>query len=213
MVPDATASSARRSAAWECDPATSAGSYRARETEVGKISKTANKNEGLYGAEGLDVTFEEGDAEALPYADARFDVGTSLIGAMFAPRPDRVAAELTRVCRPGGTIAMANWTAGGFAGQMFEAIARYIAPSGMPSPVLWGDEATVRMRLSEGISELRLTLRAYRFDYPFAPEEVVAFFRANYGPMTRAFASLDAKVQQSLRSTLVRLWTEYNLSR
>jgi len=164
-------------------------------------------------AEGLEATFEEGDAESLPYADASFDVVTSVVGAMFAPRPDRVAAELTRVCRPGGTIAMANWTSGGFVGQMFKTIARYIAPSGMPAPVLWGDQATVRARLSEGISDLRLTLRAYRFDYPFPPADVVDFFRAHYGPMSRAFASLDEQGRESLRDELVRLWTEYNFSR
>src|SRR5262244_4293496 len=110
-------------------------------------------------AEGLEITFEEGDAEALPYEDAQFDAVVSLIGAMFAPRPDLVAAELTRVCRPGGIIAMANWTPGGFIGQMFKTIARHIAPSGMPSPVLWGDEATVRSRLQEGISALRCAVR------------------------------------------------------
>ncbi|MGH9356206.1 MAG: class I SAM-dependent methyltransferase [Terriglobia bacterium] len=81
-------------------------------------------------AEGLKITFEEGDAESLPYRDAQFDVVTSLIGAMFAPRPDRVAAELTRVCRPGGMIAMANWTPCGFVGKMFKAISRHIAPPG-----------------------------------------------------------------------------------
>ena len=90
----------------------------------------------------------------------QFDAVISLIGAMFAPRPDLVAAELTRVCRPGGMIAMANWTPGGFIGQMFKAISRHIAPSGMPSPVLWGDEATVRDRLREGIADLKLALRA-----------------------------------------------------
>src|SRR5215469_11156239 len=103
-------------------------------------------------AEGLTVVFEEGDAEALPYGNATFDVVVSLIGAMFAPRPELVAAELTRVCRPGGMIAMANWTGPGFVGQMFKTIARHIAPSGMPSPVLWGDEATVRERLRNGIA-------------------------------------------------------------
>ena len=163
-------------------------------------------------AEGLNVRFEVGDAEELPYADAQFDAVTSVFGAMFAPRPDRVAAELTRVCRPGGVIAMVNWTPGGFVGRMFKTIARYIAPSGMPSPVLWGDETTVRDRLREGIAELRLERRIYHFDYPFAPEAVVEFFRENYGPMTRAFASLDAKEQNALRSEIVHLWREHNYS-
>ena len=153
-------------------------------------------------AEGLDIVFEEGDAESLPYADAQFDAVTSLFGAMFAPRPERVAAEINRVCRPGGTIAMANWTPSGFIGQMFRTIARHIAPSGMPSPVLWGDEAAVRDRLHDGISRLQLTRRMFHFDYPFPPHSVVEFFRANYGPMSRAFASLDAPSQESLRHEL-----------
>ena len=160
--------------------------------------------------EGLDAVFDEGDAEALPYKDGQFDAVTSLIGAMFAPRPELVAAELTRVCRPGGVIAMANWTPGGFVGQMFKAISRHIAPPGMPSPVLWGDEATVRQRLGGGTSHLACTPRFYHFDYPFAPAEVVEFFRVNYGPMTRAFASLDANGQTRLRQELVELWSAHN---
>jgi SAM-dependent methyltransferase len=161
-------------------------------------------------AEGLEITFEEGDAEALPYKDGQFDAVVSMFGAMFAPRPELVAAELTRVCRPGGTIAMANWTPGGFIGQMFKTIARHIAPSGMPSPALWGDEATVRDRFRNGIATLKLTPRLYRFEYPFPPDAVVEFFRVNYGPMTRAFASLDASGQKVLRSELIRLWSEHN---
>ncbi len=161
-------------------------------------------------AEGLDACFEVGDAEALPYADAQFDVVVSLIGAMFAPRPEVVAAELIRVCRPGGMIAMANWTPQGFIGQMFKTIARHIAPSGMPSPVLWGDEPTVRERLRDGISDLKLARRMYYFDYPFPPAAVVEFFRVNYGPMSRAFASLNADGQEKLRSELVALWSANN---
>jgi ubiquinone/menaquinone biosynthesis C-methylase UbiE len=161
-------------------------------------------------ADRLEITFEEGDAESLPYQDGQFDAVVSLIGAMFAPRPERVAAELTRVCRPGGMIAMANWTPTGFIGQMFKVIAGHIAPSGMPSPVLWGDEATVRDRLREGIAELKFARHIYHFDYPFSPEAVVEFFRANYGPMSRAFASLDANGQGKLRSELVSLWSAHN---
>ncbi len=108
-------------------------------------------------AEGLCARFEEADAEALPFEDTSFDVVVSLIGAMFAPRPELVAKEMVRVCVPGGTIAMANWTSQGFVGQMFKTVSTFIAPSGMPSPVLWGDEPTVRERLSHGLSELRLT--------------------------------------------------------
>jgi 2-polyprenyl-3-methyl-5-hydroxy-6-metoxy-1,4-benzoquinol methylase len=161
-------------------------------------------------AERLNITFEEGDAEALPYKDGQFDAVVSLVGAMFAPRPDLVAAELTRVCRPGGMIAMANWTPGGFIGLMFKTIAKHIAPSGMPSPVLWGDEATVGERLHQGIARLKCERHIYHFDYSFPPDEVVEFFRTNYGPMSRAFASLDTNGQKKLRSELVNLWSEHN---
>ena len=161
-------------------------------------------------AEGVSVVFEEGDAEALPYANAQFDVVASLIGAMFAPRPERVASELLRVCRPGGMIAMANWTPSGFIGKMFQTISKHIAPSNMPAPVLWGDESVVRDRFAGGVTEIKFARRYYHFDYPFAPEAVVEFFRANYGPMSRAFASLELNGQKQLRAELVDLWSKYN---
>jgi len=107
---------------------------------------------------------------------------------------------------------MANWTPGGFVGQMFKTISKHIAPSGMPAPVLWGDEATVRERLREGIADLKFALRVYHFDYPFPPDEVVDFYRTNYGPMSHAFASLDANGQVKLRSELVGLWSAHNYS-
>ncbi len=160
--------------------------------------------------EHLAVSFDEGDAEALPYGDAQFDVVTSLVGAMFAPRPDLVAAELIRVCKPGGKIAMANWTPQGFVGQMFKIIARYIAPNGMPSPLLWGDQATVHERFRDGVLDLRCTYRFYQFEYPFPPEVVVDFFRDHYGPMSRAFAALDTEGQAKLKAELVALWTAHN---
>ena len=162
-------------------------------------------------AEGLAIQFDEGDAEELPYEDGSFDVVLSLIGAMFAPRPARVAAELVRVCRPGGRIVMANWTPGGIIGQMFKINGRHVPPpAGMPSPVLWGDEAAVRERLREGITELRLTRRLYPFKYPFSPPEVVEFFRTYYGPTLRAFAVLDSGGQAALRRDLEQLWSAHN---
>lgn len=161
-------------------------------------------------AEGLNAIFREADAELLPFEDASFDVVVTLIGAMFATQPQLVAQELLRVCAPGGTIAMANWTPQGFVGQMFKAVSKFIAPSGMPAPVLWGDEATVRERLGHGISELNLTRRQYLFDYPFPPSEVVEFFRLHYGPTNRAFASLNAEAQAQLRQELETLWAAHN---
>jgi ubiquinone/menaquinone biosynthesis C-methylase UbiE len=163
-------------------------------------------------AEGLAIRFDEGDAEDLPYPDASFDVVVTLVGAMFAPRPDRVAAELVRVTRPGGRIIMVNWTPPGFVGQMFKTIARHVPPpSGMPSPLLWGDEATVRERLREDIQALTLTHHTYPvWNYPFAVPEVVEFFRQNYGPMQRAFAALNAEGQLALRRDLEQTFSTFN---
>jgi SAM-dependent methyltransferase len=161
-------------------------------------------------AAGLRARFDEGDAEALPYEDASFDVVVSVVGAMFAPRPEVVAKEFLRVCRPGGTIAMANWTPQGFIGRMFKTVAAFIAPSGMPSPVLWGDETTVHQRLGHGLSSLDMTRRRYAFQYPFPPAEVVEFFRLYYGPTNHAFASLDAEGQSRLRRELEALWSSHN---
>jgi SAM-dependent methyltransferase len=147
----------------------------------------------------------------LPYEDASFDLAVSLIGAMFAPRPERVAAELVRVCRPGGRIVMGNWTPEGFVGQMFKVIGRHVPPPPqMPSPLLWGDEETVRGRLGEGVAELTLTKRMYPFHYPFPPFEVVEHFRTYYGPTNRAFEALDDAGGDALRRDLERLWTEHN---
>jgi SAM-dependent methyltransferase len=182
----------------------------ARVTGIDIATNSIQVARGRAAAEGLEARFDEGDAEALPFPDASFDVVASIYGAMFAPRPERVAAELLRVCRPGGTIAMANWTKEGFIGKMFKAIARFIAPPGMPAPVLWGDESVVRERFGAGVFDLRLTRVSYRFDYPFAPAEVVEFFRENYGPTTRAFATLGQADRASLRADLVDLWSSHN---
>jgi SAM-dependent methyltransferase len=161
-------------------------------------------------AEGLTIAFEEGDVEALPYENATFDAVVTLISAMFAPRPELVAAELIRVCRPGGIIAMANWTGPGFVGQMFKIIATHIAPSGMPSPLLWGDEQTVRERLRSGVASLECSRHLYELSYPFSPADVVEFFRESYGPMTRAFASIGEEPQRQLRDELTDLWSRCN---
>jgi len=164
-------------------------------------------------AEGLAIQFDEGDAEQLPYDDSSFDAVVSMFGVMFAPRPEKAAAQLTRVCRSGGLIALANWTPVGFVGQMFKTIAAHVPPpSLMPSPVLWGDEATVRERLRENISDLKFTRRLISFKFPFAPADVVEFWRVYYGPTNRAFEALNAdpEKQTALRRDLERLWLEHN---
>jgi len=162
-------------------------------------------------SEGLTIQFEEGDAEDLPYGDASFDTVMSMFGAMFAPRPELVAAELLRVCRPGGRIAMANWTPEGFIGQMFKTTGKHVPPPpSMPSPLKWGDEETVRERLHDGVADLKLTRRMCSFKYTVSPAEVVEFFRKYYGPTQRAFDAIGVDEQAALRNDLERLWAEHN---
>ena len=161
--------------------------------------------------EGLDIEFREGDAEALPYADSEFDAVVTMFGAMFAPRPEVVAAELLRVTKPGGFIAMANWTPEGFIGKMFEVFKRHLPPPpvGVPSTMLWGHEAVVRERLA-AFSGLELARRIAVMRYPFPPAETVDFFRRYYGPTGKAFDALSVEAQSALRRDLVELQTTHN---
>ncbi|MEO6334504.1 MAG: class I SAM-dependent methyltransferase [Pyrinomonadaceae bacterium] len=161
--------------------------------------------------EGVEAKFEVGDAEALPYDDGSFDVVMTMFGAMFAPRPDVTASELIRVTKPGGLIAMANWTPEAFTGQMFKTGAKHVPPPpGMAPPVQWGSEEKVRERLSEGVSDLQLERRKIMFNYPFGPEEVVEHFRKYFGPTQKAFEALDENGQAALSSDLVALWKGAN---
>lgn len=163
--------------------------------------------------EGLTVAFDEGDAERLPYPNGSFDAVVSMFGVMFAPRPELAAAELLRVCRPGGTVALANWTPGGFIGQMFKTIAGHVPPPpGVPSPIQWGDEAKVRERLGAGTTDLRTTPRLIALEFPMGPAEVVEFWRVYYGPTNRAFEALaaDPREQAALRADLEQLWAGHN---
>ena len=161
--------------------------------------------------EGVKAQFDEGDAEALSYGDASFDAVVTMFGAMFAPRPELVAAELKRVCRPGGIIAMANWTPAGFIGQMFKTMSAHVTPpAGMPSPLMWGVEENVRERLGEGISKLETKLQNVKWLFPFSPAEVVEHFRLYYGPTQKAFGTLDESKQAALRKDLEQLWSTHN---
>ncbi len=163
--------------------------------------------------EDLDVEIEQGDAEALPYPDASFEVVLSLIGAMFAPRPELVASEMLRVCQRNGKVVMGNWTPAGHVGQMFKVIANHVPPPPIfPSPLLWGDETKLRERLGDGVKELRITPYLYPFVYPFSPEEVVDFFIKYYGPTNRAFNGLNDEKKIAFKEDLVRLWSSNNLA-
>ena len=164
--------------------------------------------------EKLKIEFVEGDAEKIPYEAGRFDVVLSMFGAMFAPRPDVVASELKRVCRPGGLIAMGNWTPEGFVGQMFQITAKHAPPPpGMQPPALWGVEKVVAERLNQGAGKIvRLEMKKQHliFDYPFPPSDAVAFFRKYFGPTQTTFARLDPAGQEALAKDLTQHWTKNN---
>jgi 2-polyprenyl-3-methyl-5-hydroxy-6-metoxy-1,4-benzoquinol methylase len=164
-------------------------------------------------AEGLAVTFDEGDAEQLPYATASFDVVVTMFGAMFAPRPELVAFELARVLKPGGLLAMANWNPASFTGQMFKVGSRHVPPPpGLAPPVLWGDEATVRERLAPYFTNIQTELIPIDFDLPTNPAGAVAFFRRFFGPTQVAFSRLDESGQAALAADLESLWTTANIA-
>src|SRR3954453_8762258 len=156
-------------------------------------------------AEALHVEFVEGDAEALPFPDASFDAVTSVFGAMFAPDHPRAAAELLRVCRPGGTIALASWTPDGFIGELFRTVAAHVPPpAGVKSPMLWGTESHLRELLGAGIESLSVTERTFTFRFPSA-QQFVTFFRTWYGPTVKAFGALENGARDALKSDLVEL--------
>ena len=164
-------------------------------------------------AEKLNIRFEEGDAEELAYKDSTFDVVLTMFGAMFAPRPEKVAAELLRVCKPGGIIAMANWTPQGFVGKSFEVTAKMVPPPPVPPPVLWGDENVVRQRLGPGAKHLSCTHQHAQFIYPYSPKGMVDFFRRYFGPTQMTFARLDEAGQKELAAQLEALWAEHNTAK
>ncbi|MDP2333557.1 MAG: class I SAM-dependent methyltransferase [Reyranella sp.] len=156
-------------------------------------------------ADGLSIEFREADAEALPFADANFDVVVSTFGVMFTPDQDKAAAELLRVCRSGGKIGLANWTPEGFIGQLFKTLGKYLPPpAGVRSPALWGTRARIVEMFGPSAQSIKAEPRNFMFRYR-SPEHFLEIFKSYYGPMLKAFAALDAANQQGLRDDLLAL--------
>jgi len=159
------------------------------------------------------IEFEIGDAEALPYADGRFDTTVTMFGAMFAYRPLRAAAELLRVTRPGGRVAMANWTPEGFVGEMLRVHSSLVPPPPrVPSPLRWGEEDLVRARFGEGVTSLICTKRTLELRFPFGPAAVTELFATCYGPTVATLRATDPDGASRLRGELTRLFQRHNIA-
>jgi SAM-dependent methyltransferase len=160
------------------------------------------------GAEGLDVRFEQADAEGLSYPDACYDAVVSTFGVMFTPNQEKAAAEMARVCKRGGKIGLANWTPAGFVGQMFKIIGGHVPPAaGVKSPMLWGTEERLR-ELFPG-RRIAAATRNFAFRYR-SPRHWLDTFRTYYGPMNKAFGALEAGRQAALADDLLRLAARLN---
>ncbi|CAN7761707.1 class I SAM-dependent methyltransferase [Paraburkholderia sp. SIMBA_054] len=163
-------------------------------------------------AEGLPVQFQQADAEALPYADASFDIVMSTFGVMFTPDQEKAAAELVRVCKPGGRIGLANWTPESFIGQLFKTIGKYIPPpAGVKSPALWGTKARLDELFGANARNIIAASRDFTFRYR-SPEHFVDVFRTFYGPMNKAFAALEGEPQAAFLRDLMTLIESRNRS-
>ena len=161
-------------------------------------------------AEGLKVRFQTADAEALPFADASFDLVMSTFGVMFAPDHTRSASEMLRVLRPGGRIAMANWTPAGFIGRLFKVIGAHVPPpAGVQPPALWGSEAHLQTLFGEQAAQIRCERRHFQFRYRDAAH-FIQVFREYYGPTHKAFAALDGAGAASLERGITALIDELN---
>jgi ubiquinone/menaquinone biosynthesis C-methylase UbiE len=163
-------------------------------------------------AERLEIVFKEADAEALPFPDASFDVVVSTFGVMFTPDQERAAAEMARVCRPGGKIGLANWTPEGFIGQLFKTIAKHVTPpAGVKSPGLWGTGEHITELFGPRAASIRAERRNFVFRYR-SPEHWLDVFKSYYGPLLKTFAALDAPAQSALTADVVALVAQYNRS-
>ena len=164
-------------------------------------------------AEGLDVTFAPADAERLPFETASFDAVASTFGVMFAPNQLGAAAEMLRVCRPGGTIGMANWTPEGFIGQVFKTLGRHVPPpAGVSSPAQWGSKPWLEQNFAARRARSRSTT-ASSCSATARPTHFVAFFRDWYGPVHKAFLALDPAGQAALEADLLDTVARFDTAR
>ncbi len=183
----------------------------ARVTSTDYVPQLLDKGRRRAEAEGLDVRYQAADAEALPFEAASFDVVMSTFGVMFSPDQATAAREMLRVVRPGGRIAMANWTPEGAIGRLFKTIGAHVAPpAGVKSPALWGTEAHLVSLFGPRARHLHIERKMFCFRYRSAAH-FLQVFRDYYGPTHRAFAALDATGQAALERDILALLNELDV--
>ena len=192
--------------------ALSAARRRAAVTGVDITTALLERARQRTAAEGLHIDFHEDDAAALSFADASFDVVMSTFGAIFVPDPEKTAAEMARVCRRGGKIAMANWTPEGLLGKLFRLLARYSpADAHVDAPVSWGDEAVLNRRLGPYVKDVRMTREVVRFR-SLSPDHWVEFMKAYFGPAILAFQHSSPEAGECLKVEMASLLNEHNVA-
>jgi ubiquinone/menaquinone biosynthesis C-methylase UbiE len=191
--------------------ATLAAAHRFAEvTSTDYVAALLDKGKLRAEAEGLNVAFQIADAEALPFADASYDVALSTFGVMFAPQHARAASEMLRVVRRGGRIGLANWTPEGFIGQIFKAVGTYVPPpAGLKSPALWGTEPHLVSLFGSQAADIRCVRRNFNFRY-LSSAHWIQMFRDFYGPTLKAFAALDANNRAALEGDITKLLERFN---
>jgi ubiquinone/menaquinone biosynthesis C-methylase UbiE len=161
-------------------------------------------------AEGLDIDYVDGDAEALPFEDAGFDVVSSVFGAMFAPDQDRTASELARVTRSGGRIGLVSHTPDGFIGQLFKTNAKHVPPpAGVRSPIQWGTEERLAELFDGEAADIRVEKRHYVFR-DRSPEHYIEYWRRFYGPTKKSFEFVGEEGREALEADLLDLIARFN---
>jgi SAM-dependent methyltransferase len=179
-------------------------------TSTDYVAALLERGSARIAADGLKARFELADAEELPYEDASFDAVGSTFGVMFAPHQEVAAAEMLRVCRGGGRIGLANWTPDGFVGAMLKAVGRYAPPpAGIRSPVTWGTRARLDELFGRAATSMSVVTRQHVFRYR-SPDCWLKTFKNYYGPMHKAFASLDADGQAALGRDLLDVAAAFN---
>ena len=181
-------------------------------TSTDYVSTLLDRGADRARAEHLDVKFQVADVEALPFDDASFDAVLSTFGVMFAPDHVSAAAQMARVCKPGGRIGLANWTPEGFIGQLFKTLGRHVPPpAGVQPPSLWGTEAHVRSLFGEQAAAVAVTPRIFKFRYRSAAH-FIDVFRTWYGPVHKAFASLASDKASALEKDLIEILDRNNVA-